>query len=57
MMLGKGVYNQENQSIDCEFQHMLKADLILVANTPIYVYHIKHVTTKWIPANFKKRPI
>ena len=33
MTLWKGVYHYENQKIDWEFQHLFKADLILLANT------------------------
>ena len=32
---GKGVYCQENQKIHQKFQHLFKANLVLLANTPI----------------------
>ena len=36
MALVKGVYHRENQKIHLKFEHMIKAYLILKANTATY---------------------
>ena len=51
-MLGNGFYGLENQKIHLKFQHLIEADLILLADTltrGLAHYHIEQALVCWLP--------